>query len=178
MSNEIPEGGFVTTLMDPPWPERGGGKIKRGADKHYDLISTKAEMLATVILAPNWCPADNSHLYMWVTNNYLPWGLWLYEALGFRYLTNLPWTKRRMGIGQYFRGCHELLLFGVRGSGKDVCKQGTCRTDALEGIEPTQHSKKPEQAYALIEARSLGPYAELFARNKRPGWVSWGNELE
>ena len=26
--------------MDPPWYETGGGKIKRGADRHYDLVKT------------------------------------------------------------------------------------------------------------------------------------------
>jgi hypothetical protein len=26
----------------PPWPEYGGGKIKRGADRHYPLMSLKA----------------------------------------------------------------------------------------------------------------------------------------
>jgi hypothetical protein len=27
---------------DPPWAERGGGKCKRGADRHYPLMSTRA----------------------------------------------------------------------------------------------------------------------------------------
>ena len=32
---------YRTIYADPPWMERGGGKIKRGADKHYPLMSTK-----------------------------------------------------------------------------------------------------------------------------------------
>lgn len=32
---------YKTIYADPPWMERGGGKIKRGADKHYPLMSTK-----------------------------------------------------------------------------------------------------------------------------------------
>ncbi len=43
----------------------------------------------------------------------------------------------------------------------------------------TRHSKKPQKAYEMIE--SLYPNAskiELFARNKREGWDSWGNEVE
>jgi hypothetical protein len=31
---------YSTILMDPPWNETGGGKIKRGADKHYPLVKT------------------------------------------------------------------------------------------------------------------------------------------
>ena len=29
---------YKTIYMDPPWMESGGGKIKRGADRHYPLI--------------------------------------------------------------------------------------------------------------------------------------------
>ena len=32
--------------MDPPWLERGGGKIKRGADRHYPVL--KVEDIAAV----------------------------------------------------------------------------------------------------------------------------------
>ena len=39
------------------------------------------------------------------------------------------------------------------------------------------HSHKPEEVYAVIERCSHGPYLELFARRKRPGWQAWGNEV-
>jgi len=39
------------------------------------------------------------------------------------------------------------------------------------------HSHKPEEQYAVIERCSPGPYLELFARRKRPGWQVWGNEV-
>ena len=39
-----------------------------------------------------------------------------------------------------------------------------------------EHSRKPEEAYDLIEACSPGPYLEMFARYARPGWSSWGAE--
>ena len=32
---------FPTVYADPPWPEGGGGKIKRGADAHYPLMKIK-----------------------------------------------------------------------------------------------------------------------------------------
>jgi hypothetical protein len=32
---------YGTILADPPWLERGGGKIKRGADRHYPLMKTR-----------------------------------------------------------------------------------------------------------------------------------------
>ena len=122
---------------------------------------------------------ENAHLYMWVANNHLPEGLRIIEHLGFRYITNLVWTKPFFGLGRYFRGQHEICLFSVRGRGF------SCRTEAnnissligKDFINPPIHSKKPQEMYDLIEARSEGPYLELFARSHRPGWDVWGDEV-
>ena len=167
-----------TVLLDPPWPEQGGGKIKRGADRHYSLIKTKHEMLRTIVQCEHWPPADDAHVYMWTTDNYLTWAVWLFEAFGAKLHRTLPWRKTRMGLGQYFRGCHELLLFGTIGRGFAVKTDATLRTDALMDLDwRGKHSEKPPASYELIEARSEGPYLELFARSSRPGWTSWGNEV-
>ena len=32
---------YQTIYADPPWSEVGGGKIVRGANRHYNLIKTK-----------------------------------------------------------------------------------------------------------------------------------------
>lgn len=178
-----PTASFRTVLIDPPWPERGSGKCVRGAQKHYALITTRAEMLRTIVQAPVWRPATDAHMYLWSTDNYLDWAMWLIPALGFKMHRTLPWVKPgRMGLGQYFRGCHELLLFATRGRGKAVSRPGTFRTDALVGAERPNgrvHSAKPLAAYELIEARSKGPYAEIFARGPaRDGWTTWGNEAK
>jgi N6-adenosine-specific RNA methylase IME4 len=39
-----------------------------------------------------------------------------------------------------------------------------------------EHSRKPDEIYDLVEACSPGPYLELFARFRQPGWHQWGNE--
>ena len=39
--NNFPNKKYKTIYADPPWPEYGGGKIKRGADRHYDLMTVK-----------------------------------------------------------------------------------------------------------------------------------------
>ena len=170
---------YSTILLDPPWPERGGGKIKRGADRHYQVISSRIAMIRVIMTSPAWKPNPDAHVYMWSTDNYLSWAMWIMECLGVKMHRTLPWTKPgRMGLGQYFRGCHELLLFGTIGRGKSVCKPGTFRTDALCGAPSFgRHSAKPERAHVLIESRSMGPYMEMFARNTRVGWSSWGNEV-
>jgi N6-adenosine-specific RNA methylase IME4 len=165
-----------TILMDPPWPEHGGGKVKRGADRHYPLVSCH-NMFPTIRLAEVWTPADDAHLYMWVTNNYLPQGLQLMASLDFRYVTNLVWVKDRSGLGQYFRGQHELCLFGVRGQGYSV-RTLVRDMSTVIGAPRKSHSAKPPEFHDLVEERSEGPYLEMFARAPRVGWTTWGNELE
>lgn len=105
---------YRTILMDPPWNERGCGRIKRGADRHYPLLKPP-EILAAILGSGVWRLAADCHLYCWVTNNHVPSGIWLVEALGFRYITLLTWAKDRFGLGQYFRGQTEQLIFAVRG---------------------------------------------------------------
>lgn len=173
-------GRFKTVYADPPWNERGGGKIKRGADRHYNLLKTKEIPAVMMNECPYWTDVDDpAHLYLWVTNNYLPDGLWVMNELGFRYVTNLVWTKDRFGLGQYRRGQHELLLFGVRGRGIDIVKnRGKLSTwIGQKALARREHSQKPQQAYETIEDGSPAEYLEIFARSKRQSWTSWGEEV-
>lgn len=169
---------YATILADPPWMERGGGKIKRGADRHYGLLH-EHQIIEAILGCSLWKPDSNAHLYLWVTNNHLPSGLRVMDALGFRYVTNAVWVKDRPGLGQYFRGQHELLLFGVRKFAPTVTTHRTERRDLRSVVHAPRdkHSAKPLSFYELIEARSDGPYLELFARSRREGWVAWGNEI-
>lgn len=172
---EIPEAGYRAIMMDPPWAEVGGGRIRRGADRHYPLLKTK-DMPSVIQAGELWRPAENCHLWMWATNNYLKDALWLMEELGFRYITNAVWVKHRKGLGQYMRGQHELLLFGAKG--RSMVPDTDCRPPTVIHAERTQHSKKPDEFYDLVETVSNGPYLEVFARRGRPGWHSWGNQIQ
>lgn len=125
---------------------------------------------------------ERSHLYLWCPNALLGWGLRVMEAWGFTYKTNLVWYKVRKdggpdgrGVGFYYRNVTELLLFGVRGHLRTF-KPGR-RAVNLVGARKREHSRKPDEFYALIEACSPAPRLELFARHARPGWVQWGDEL-
>lgn len=183
---------FNVITADPPWNERGGGKIKRGADKHYGLMKTP-DILQAMLRAPCWRPASNSVLVMWTTMMSLAEGLWLMEGLGFRYTTHGVWVKTKpdlagtsldISIGQYFRGAHELFLVGTRGSGFAVKTDDKGIPSVLFGRAPREngeriHSRKPPEFTAMIERRFRGPYLEMFARKgERPGWSYWGNEYQ
>ena len=170
---------YQTILADPPWYQRGGGKIKRGADKHYPIMKEN-QIRDTMKSVLEGKISEDAHLYLWVANNHLPEALRIIESLGFRYITNIVWAKPRFGLGRYFRGQHEICLFATKGRGFTP-KTELNNISSLLGkglIAPTQHSKKPNEMYELIEIRSEGPYLELFARNTRPGWDVWGDEID
>jgi N6-adenosine-specific RNA methylase IME4 len=173
-------GGFRTVYADPPW--RFTNRTGKVAPEHrrldrYDTMSPEA--IRTLPVAE--VAAASAHLYLWVPNALLPQGLDVLAAWGFRYVSNLVWVKRRKdggpdgrGVGFYFRNVTELVLFGVRGSMRTLAP-GRRQVNLIESRK-REHSRKPEEAYVLIEDCSPGPYLELFARYPRPGWESWGAE--
>jgi N6-adenosine-specific RNA methylase IME4 len=171
---------YKTLYIDPPWPEQGGGKIKRGADRHYDLMSLEeiAALPVSSLADPEGC-----HLYLWVTNNYLRAGLDMLSKWGFEYITLITWHKDRQGLGQYFRGITEHCIFAVTKKRLpykyDIHPDGTRkRAQGLTGFyEPkTKHSRKPEAMRQMIERVSYAPRLELFARENFAGWDRWGKE--
>lgn len=164
-------------MADPPWMERGGGKSKRGADRHYPLMHTEA---ICDLYVQEHVHQDGCHLYLWVTNNFLPDGLRVMDAWGFVYITCITWAKYKIGLGQYYRGQTEHILFGrtkkvlpykTNASGKR--EQGS----TLFHAPRTRHSAKPPEARHIIDRVSYGPRLEMFARESQPGWDAWGNEL-
>jgi N6-adenosine-specific RNA methylase IME4 len=139
------------------------------------------ELKEIVELPVSKLAAARSHLYLWVPNALLQEGLQVMEAWGFTYKSNLVWYKIRKdggpdgrGVGFYFRNVTELILFGVRGSMRTL-QPGRRQVNCLSSRK-REHSRKPDEIYDLVEACSPGPYLELFARFRRPGWDQWGNE--
>ena len=127
--------------------------------------------------------APMSHLYLWCPNALLPQGLSVMQAWGFHYKGNIVWHKIRKdggpdgrGVGFYFRNVTELILFGTRGSLRTGA-QGRRQVNYL-ATRKREHSRKPDEIYPIIEACTFGPFLELFARHSRPGWASWGNEVD
>lgn len=172
--------GFRTILADPPWRfgnRRSGMSPESGLRPRYatmalaDICDMPVESIA----------AQDAHLYLWVPTAMLPEGLKVMEHWGFRYTTSLTWLKTRRdgepdgsGVGFYFRNASELLLFGVRGSLRTL-PAARSMTNVITARR-REHSRKPMEAYHVIEQSSPGPRVELFARQERPGWAVWGDE--
>lgn len=174
---------YKTIIMDPPWMERGGGKIKRGADRHYPLVKTK-ELPAIIKGSGMFTPdtEEGCSLWMWATANFLPDAIWLMGELGAEYVTNAVWVKEGPpGLGQRMRMMHEHLLYGRFGS-VPVPSPGN-RLPSVIVAPRGRHSQKPEEAFELIERHDdrmdgkAHHRLEMFARSSRPGWNSWGNEI-
>ena len=154
--------------LDPPWDINQKGKY--GAEKHYDLMTL--EQIRNLPIPQ--LTAQNSHVWLWVPNGLIPQGLELLKEWGFTYRSPFYWVKPRMGLGNYLRNASEVVLLGTRGTAPVLF-----RGQPNWGFFPLQdHSHKPEEMYDIIERLSPGPYLELFARRHRPGWDSWGNEID
>jgi len=167
-SVDLPSDVFQVIYCDPAWHYNNSG-FDMSANKHYLTVPTE-EMAAWKI--PSIADV-NSVCFMWVTNPMLSDGLFLLNSWGFEYKTNMVWVKEKHTAGFYVFGQHELLLIGVKGSmlPKEKLKS------IIQG-ENKQHSQKPEIVYEIIEQMYPGLKSiELFARNKRKGWSSWGNEM-
>jgi len=162
----------ATIVIDPPWDWGDEGDCDQlGRARPTYATMPFEDILALPIPA---LTQSNAHIYLWITNRSLPKGFVLLEAWGFRYITALTWCKPSFGMGNYFRGQTEHVLFGVRGSlpllRKDV---GTW----FAAPRPGQHSGKPGEFYGLVERCSPGPWMEMFQRTPRPGWIGWGAEV-
>jgi N6-adenosine-specific RNA methylase IME4 len=173
---------FGTILADPPWQfQNRTGKV---APEHKRLRRYHTMTFDEIRAMPVAFHADTkSHLYLWCPNALLEEGLSVMRSWGFTYKTNIVWYKVRKdggpdgrGVGFYFRNVTELLLFGTRGKLRTL-KPGRTQVN-LFGTRKQEHSRKPEESYDIMEACSPGPYLELFARERRQGWVQWGDELD
>ena len=171
---------YSTILADPPWQfQNRTGKV---APEHRRLLRYPTMELQEIMDMPiSRVAAARSHLYLWVPNALLMEGLQVMKAWGFTYKSNIVWYKVRKdggpdgrGVGFYFRNVTELILFGVRGSMRTL-KPGRTQVNIL-ATRKREHSRKPDEIFDIVEACSPGPYLELFARFRRPGWSQWGNE--
>ena len=167
---------YKTIYADPPWMERGGGRIKRGADAHYQLMRTEE-----IARLPVWDLADEEgcHLYLWTTNNFLPDALKIVKLWGFEYVTMITWLKNRRGLGQYYRGITEHCIFATTKKRLPYKVVNSKRQQGITGFfeAKREHSRKPDKMREMIEIVSYAPRIELFARERVPGWDVWGNEI-
>lgn len=180
---------YGVIYADPPWKfsvysDKGKG---RSAEAWYDCLTLdEIKKLPVASYA-----APDCVLLMWVTDPFLKYGFDVIEAWGFEYKTvGFYWAKCiqaqdifgdiafdeywPIGTGYWTRTNPEQCLLATRGAPKRL----NADVRKLVIAPRREHSRKPDEVYSRIERLCSGPYLELFARNKREGWDSIGDEVE
>lgn len=165
-----PEGKFGVIVIDPPWPyECRTDDVTHLGTIPYPSMSID-EIRALEIPADDDCVA-----WLWTTNAFMLPALQVLQDWGFQQKTILTWVKSRAGTGNWLRGQTEHCILAVRGRPPVRLKNQSTVLHAPGG----KHSQKPDAFYKLVD--SLCPSRaklELFARERRPGWVGSGAELD
>lgn len=189
-----PAGKYQCIVIDPPWPVQ---KIERderpdqgvrldystmpiecrqpceglsctqtGWDYRCDSIEcTVGHVLSTAAF-------EDCHLYLWVTQKYLPAGLDLMTSWGFRYQCVMTWRKN-VGITPYsWMYDTEHVLFGRRGN-LPLTKLGL-RLSFDASVQG--HSVKPDVFYDRVREASPGPRLDMFPGVQHEGFEPWGLE--
>ena len=180
-------------MIDPPWPTqmrsaKGEGKSHA---RYYGSMPFKDIYALPVgqLLSPNsfvflWCTwplflhgGDPARHYADADASYSPQGRCLKEW-GLRYVSGGAWFKKTVhgrpafGPGYRVRSTCEPFILGINGSPKN----SKSARNLIEGLA-RQQSRKPEEAYTWAETYMPGARRlELFSRDSRPGWDTWGFE--
>lgn len=178
MDGGMPSGGVYDLIMcDPPWrfkTRSAKGITAKGAGGQYQTM-TFDDLAALEIPA-----AENCLLWLWATNPMLPQAFELLSLWGFTFKTAGHWAKmtrhnkQAFGTGYIFRCAGEPYLIGTKGKIKTT---RSVRSVVIGKVR--EHSRKPDEAYDAAErlipdARRL----DMFARERREGWASWGDQVD
>lgn len=179
--------GYRVIAADPNWDFKSNSKAAPGRNprRHYETMSID-DICA---LPVEEVAADNCALFLWITGPFLAIGAhlpvmkaWGFKpsGMGFVWIKLNPkapqlfFMERDLATGGGFttRKNAEFCLIGKRGRS---VRQDNMVHEVI--IEPRrQHSRKPEKFYRRVERYSEGPRLDMFARQSRPGWTSWGYE--
>jgi N6-adenosine-specific RNA methylase IME4 len=161
---------FHVLLADPPWRYEHVRTESRAIENQYPTM--ELDDIAQLDVPA----ADDAVLFCWATSPKLVEAFEVLTGWGFTYRTCMVWVKDQIGMGYYARQQHELLLIASRGQLPTPAPEN--RPASVFMAPRGAHSVKPAVAQELIE-RMYPEYArvELFARNTRPGWQAWGNQI-
>lgn len=176
---------YSVIYADPPWYFRNFSKKGEGrnAVSHYDCLS-----LDQICSLPIEQYAERDCvLFIWAIDPMLPAAFEVIRAWGFDYKTvGFYWAKTNKradldslserdffcGLGYWTRANVEQCLLATRGKPRRMARD----VRRLLIDKRREHSRKPVEVYERIERLVDGPYLELFARESRSGWDSWGNQ--
>ncbi len=106
-------GPYRVIVADPPWPYelRKADPSHRATPPYPPMSIDQIRAMPVAGLAHEDCI-----LWLWTTNHHMREAFTVLDAWGFEHKTILTWAKDRMGMGDWNRNQHELLLVGSRGN--------------------------------------------------------------
>lgn len=181
---------YKTIVADPPWPIKWNGgpafRVNGRGERHANLKFKKSLDYQTMpvktiseLNVPSLTESD-CVLWLWTPDRFAFEGTACMVALAWQFkpIRFLVWEKAGMALGNCPRPSHELCLVCSKGrslfSRKDVRSVQYWKIPYENGAR--KHSAKPDGFFDLVQSCCPGPYLELFARQQRLGWDSWGNE--
>ncbi len=173
----FPNKKYNTIVIDPPWDisMSGSSKLrpKRKTELDYNTMSLdEIKSLSVKDIAEVGC-----HVYCWTTNKLLESTFDVLKSWGVNYHLTLVWTKPNGMMPCFgYKFATEFCLLGF--FGKPMQKfTSMAKLNWLNVPSQKPHSKKPQIFFDLINEMSPSPKIELFARDRKLGWDSWGNEV-
>lgn len=170
---KFPKKKYQIILIDPPYPIRWQGSNSIGTKPLEYPTMTIMEIAQLPIKS---IAEDCSKLFLWTTNSFLPESIGLLKFWGFQYDKLWTWCKKT-GAGGHPRNATEHIIESSRGALKSIGRHESPKNNwfiAKKG----KHSVKPIELIKIIEyCYPNTSKIELFARDRRDGWDSWGNEV-
>jgi N6-adenosine-specific RNA methylase IME4 len=172
----LPDQKYDIIVADPPWlvklySQKGEAKAPQAQYRCHSIEAIASLPVRMIARGDCW-------LFLWTSAPLLERAFDVMRAWGFSYCSRIAWRKMtaagkpRKGPGFVVRTHHEDIL---------ICKRGAPlyagALDSLFDGVAREHSRKPEEFYAQVEAFLPRAWRiDLFSRLNRPGWDSWGDE--
>lgn len=166
----LPIDKYDLIVMDPPWDVPF--KTPYNTMKISELALLNIKKL---------CSKGGATVFIWTPNSHLEEALGLARVWGLRYKQLITWCKN-YGLGRPPYTATEHCIMATYGNPKRPHMElgGDRIFNHFSTFDKPKHSKKPEAFFDMINAIPAlkdGKKLEMFARNYREGWTSWGDQL-
>lgn len=167
---------YKVIVVDPPWSIRKTG-VRSSRPNQGTTLSYNTMSLADIANLPinKLADQESSICFLWTIQKMLPQSFSIMIRWGFNYKLTMTWDK---GNGIVLGGFHyrsEFIIVGTIGKWNTFMEKPAC--PSVFQAKSLYHSAKPDYFYILAE--NFGePRIDMFARKKRGGWDSWGDEVE
>lgn len=168
----FPNKKYKTIVIDPPWPVKKIIRKVRPNQKEMDYETMSLEEIKNLQIS--LISADNSVLFLWTIQKYLPYSFDILSSWGFKYQRTLTWDKSN---GMCLFGFHhrtEFCLFGYHGKLEMYPRRKAIPT--IFQAKSERHSAKPDIFYEMISVFDT-PRIDIFARKQRNNYDVWGDEV-